>query len=83
LGAGFSLTRLGHFGWNNRAAWKLIPGGGMCVARQSPVQAAGQQARMVFPAIAAVVSKVARIQSQVDMGRMACALERFKLAHGN
>jgi tetratricopeptide (TPR) repeat protein len=41
------------------------------------------QARMVFPAIAAVVTKVARIQSQVDLARVACALERFQLAHGN
>jgi hypothetical protein len=41
------------------------------------------QARMVFPAIAAGVIKVARIQSQVDLARVACALERFHLAHGN
>ena len=40
------------------------------------------QARMVFPAIATGVIKVARIQSQVDLARVACALERFQLAHG-
>ena len=41
------------------------------------------QARMLFPAISACVKKYAMIQSQVDLARMACALERFRLAHGN
>jgi len=41
------------------------------------------QAVMALPAISACVMKVARIQSQVDLARTACALERFRLAHGN
>ncbi len=41
------------------------------------------QAQMVFPAIASSVNKFAKIQSQVDLARVACALERFRLAHGN
>jgi hypothetical protein len=41
------------------------------------------QAQMVFPAISASVMKIARIQSQVDLARVACALERFRLAQGN
>jgi hypothetical protein len=41
------------------------------------------QARMVFPAIAGSVNKFARIQSQLDLARVACALERFRLAHGS
>jgi hypothetical protein len=41
------------------------------------------QAVMVIPAINASVTKIARIQSQVDLARVACALERFRLAHGN
>jgi hypothetical protein len=41
------------------------------------------QALMVFPAIASGVKKFAMIQSQVDLARVACALERFYLAHGN
>jgi hypothetical protein len=40
------------------------------------------QAQMVFPAIAASVKKYTIIQSQVDMARVACALERYRLAHG-
>jgi len=38
---------------------------------------------MVFPAIAASVTKFARIQSQVDLAGVACALERYQLANGN
>jgi hypothetical protein len=41
------------------------------------------QAQMVFPAIASGIKKFAMMQSQVDMARVACALERFRLAHGN
>jgi len=40
------------------------------------------QALMVFPAISASVKKFAKIQSQVDLARVANALERFRLAHG-
>jgi hypothetical protein len=40
------------------------------------------QAQMVFPAIAASVKKFAMIQSQVDLAQVACALERYWLAHG-
>jgi hypothetical protein len=36
---------------------------------------------MVFPAIAPSVKKFAMIQAQVDLARVACALERFRLAH--
>jgi hypothetical protein len=39
------------------------------------------QAVMVIPIIAPVVTKIARIQAQVDLARVACALERFRLAH--
>jgi hypothetical protein len=41
------------------------------------------QALMTLPALTAAVSKFSRIQSQLDLARVACALERFKLAHGN
>ena len=40
------------------------------------------QAMMVIPAINASVKKYAMIQAQVDLARVACALERFRLAHG-
>jgi hypothetical protein len=40
------------------------------------------QAVMVIPAINASVKKFAIIQSQVDLARIACALERYRLAHG-
>jgi hypothetical protein len=40
-------------------------------------------ARMAFPAVGKSVERFALIQSQVDMARVACALERFRLAHGN
>lgn len=39
------------------------------------------QALMVFPALAASVKKFAVIQAQVDLARVACALERYRLAH--
>ncbi len=41
------------------------------------------QALMTFPAVTKSADKFARIQSQVDMARVACALERFRLVHGN
>ncbi|HVU09385.1 MAG TPA: hypothetical protein VHG89_12655 [Verrucomicrobiae bacterium] len=41
------------------------------------------QALMLFPAIGATVRKIASIQSSVDLARVACALERYRLAHGN
>jgi hypothetical protein len=41
------------------------------------------QSLMLFPAISASVTKFARIQAQVDLARVACALERFRLANGN
>jgi hypothetical protein len=41
------------------------------------------QALMAFPAITASVSKFARIQAQVDLARVACALERFRLSNGD
>jgi tetratricopeptide (TPR) repeat protein len=40
------------------------------------------QAMMLFPAISATVRKLAAIQSGVDLARVACALERYRLAHG-
>jgi len=40
------------------------------------------QALMLFPAIDATVRKIATIQSSVDLARVACALERYRLAHG-
>ncbi len=40
-------------------------------------------ARMTFPAYSKAVNKFVLIQSQVDLARVACALERFRLAHGN
>jgi len=39
------------------------------------------QARMLFPAVGKAVIKFAVIQAQVDLARIACALERFRLAH--
>lgn len=41
------------------------------------------QAAMVYPAISSGVAKFARVQAKLDMTRVACALERFRLAHGN
>ena len=41
------------------------------------------QAQMVLPAIAAGVKNFATIQAQVDLARVACTLERFRLANGN
>lgn len=41
------------------------------------------QALMTIPAVGASVSKIARVQSQVDLARVACALERYRLVHGD
>lgn len=39
------------------------------------------QALMTAPAIAAAIKKFALIQAQVNLARVACALERYRLAH--
>lgn len=40
------------------------------------------QALMLFPAASATVRKIAIIQTSIDLARVACALERYRLAHG-
>jgi hypothetical protein len=40
------------------------------------------QALMLYPAIGRAVEKFALIQSSIDLARIACALERYRLAHG-
>jgi hypothetical protein len=40
------------------------------------------QALMLYPAIGRAVEKFAAIQSSIDLARIACALERYRLAHG-
>ena len=40
------------------------------------------QAQMVFPAIGNAVKRFAAIQASIDLARVACALERYRLAHG-
>ena len=40
------------------------------------------QALMLFPAVSTSVIKFANIQTDVDLARVACALERYRLAHG-
>jgi len=40
------------------------------------------QARMTFPALDKAVLKFALTQSSIDLARVACALERYHLAHG-
>jgi hypothetical protein len=40
------------------------------------------QALMLFPAVGAAVKKFAAIQASIDLARVACALERSRLAHG-
>ncbi len=40
------------------------------------------QALMLFPAIGNAVKKFAAIQTSIDLARVACALERYRLAHG-
>ena len=41
------------------------------------------QALMVFPAISKAVEKFAFAQSSIDLARVACALERYRLAQGS
>ena len=41
------------------------------------------QALMLFPSVSKSVEKFALIQANVDLARVACALERYHLAHGN
>lgn len=41
------------------------------------------EALMTFPSVSKSVMKFAMIQAQVDEARVACALERYRLAHGN
>ena len=41
------------------------------------------QSPMLFPAISVTVKKIANIQSSIDLARVACALERYRLAYGN
>jgi len=40
------------------------------------------QALMLFPVISSTVRKSAAIQVSIDLARVACALERYRLAHG-
>jgi hypothetical protein len=40
------------------------------------------QALMLYPAIGRAVEKFAAIQSSINLARIACALERYHLAHG-
>ncbi|HTQ50684.1 MAG TPA: hypothetical protein VMJ12_08230, partial [Candidatus Acidoferrales bacterium] len=40
------------------------------------------QALMTFPALASAVKIFARAQVTIDLARVACALERYRLAHG-
>jgi hypothetical protein len=40
------------------------------------------QALMLFPAISSTVRKSAAIQVSIDLARVACALERYRLANG-
>lgn len=58
-------------------------------AAAAAVKAQGQtyspykvQALMVFPAISKAVEKFAFAQSSIDLARVACALERYRLAQG-
>jgi hypothetical protein len=39
------------------------------------------QALMLFPAIGNAVKKFAAVQASIDLARVACALERYRLAH--
>jgi hypothetical protein len=41
------------------------------------------EALMTVPAVSASVTKFARVQAQVDLALVACALERYRLAHGD
>jgi hypothetical protein len=41
------------------------------------------QALMVFPAVGRALENFAAIQASIDLARVACALERYHLAHGD
>jgi hypothetical protein len=41
-----------------------------------------QALMLIFPAVSKSVIKFANIQTDVDLARVACALERYRLAHG-
>jgi hypothetical protein len=41
------------------------------------------QALMLFPSLSSMVKKVAALQSSVDLARVVCALERYRLAHSH
>ena len=51
-------------------------------AQQKHLSLYAVQARMLAPAIGSVVKKIAFAQSIIDLARVACALERYRLAHG-
>lgn len=36
----------------------------------------------MFPALSRIVEKFAAVQSSINLARVACALERYRLAHG-
>ena len=40
------------------------------------------QALMLFPAVSGTVKKLAVTQASIDLARVACGLERYRLAHG-
>ena len=40
-------------------------------------------AYQTFPAVSSTISKFAFVQVQIDLARVACALERYRLAHGS
>ena len=37
---------------------------------------------MIFPTLGYFVEKLALMQSSIDLARVACAMERYRLAHG-
>jgi hypothetical protein len=48
----------------------------------APYKAYKVQALQLFPAIGKTARSIARIQASIDLARVACALERYRLAHG-
>ena len=51
-------------------------------AQQKHLSLYAVQARMLAPAIGPVVKKIAFAQAIIDLARVGCALERYRLAHG-
>jgi hypothetical protein len=51
-------------------------------AQQKHLSLYTYQSRMIAPAFASIVKKIAFDQSIVDLARVGCALERYRLAHG-